>query len=228
MQASAHTPLVKICGVHSPQDAALAAGAGADFVGMILWPKAKRAVSISTAADIAAEVVRRGAQPVAVFVDEDADTIARVCSEAGIGIAQLHGDGARASLPDISPGLQVVYVLHSTPEGAIQTQLPDKASSRPTDWLLVDGLKGGSGVALDWRALQVPQGIAKRGWALAGGLHPGNVAEAVTIARPSLVDVSSGVAGPDGLAKDAAKVQAFIAAAKGRHPAAAAAVHSVR
>lgn len=78
-----------------------------DCAGMILWPKAKRAVSVSTAADIAAEAVQHGAQPVAVFVDEDADTIARVCSEAGIGIAQLHGDGARASLPDIPPELQV-------------------------------------------------------------------------------------------------------------------------
>lgn len=91
----------------------------------------------------------------------------------------------------------------------------------------MDGLKGGSGVALDWRALRVPHGFAKRGWALAGGLHPGNVAEAAAIAQPSFVDVSSGVAGPDGLAKDAAKVQAFVAAAKGRHPAAAAAVESV-
>lgn len=76
--------------------------------GMILWPKAKRAVGVSTAARIAAEAVQRGAQPVAVFVDEDADTIARVCSEAGISTAQLHGDGARASLADIPPELQVM------------------------------------------------------------------------------------------------------------------------
>lgn len=75
--------------------------------GMILWPKAKRAVSVSTAARIAAEATQRGAQPVAVFVDEDADTIAGFCSDAGIGIAQLHGDGARASLADIPPDLQV-------------------------------------------------------------------------------------------------------------------------
>lgn len=74
---------------------------------MLLWQGAKRAVSISIAAQIAAEAVQRGAQPVAVFVDEDADTIVRVCSEAGISTAQLHGDGARAALPDIPPELQV-------------------------------------------------------------------------------------------------------------------------
>lgn len=80
----------------------------------------------------------------------------------------------------------------------------------------MDGLKGGSGIALDWRALQVPVNSAHRGWLLAGGLNAGNVAEAADVARPTGVDVSSGVTGPDGMAKDPAQVRAFIAAAKGR------------
>lgn len=86
---------------------------------------------------------------------------------------------------------------------------------RQADWLLVDGLRGGSGEALDWTALAPPVDCAKRGWLLAGGLNPDNVAEAASIARPTVVDVSSGVSGPDGVAKDAEKVRAFIAAAKG-------------
>jgi hypothetical protein len=73
--------------------------------------------------------------------------------------------------------------------------------------------QGGSGETYDWRALSAPAGAA-RGWLLAGGLHPGNVADAVAVARPSGVDVSSGVCGPDGLLKDAAKVRAFVAAAR--------------
>lgn len=90
---------------------------------------------------------------------------------------------------------------------------------RQPDWLLVDGLKGGSGIALDWRSLEVPVNSAHRGWLLAGGLNAGNVAEAAGIARPTGVDVSSGVAGPDGMAKDPAQVRAFIAAAKGQRHA---------
>jgi hypothetical protein len=74
--------------------------------------------------------------------------------------------------------------------------------------------QGGSGKAFDWTSLDVPTALARRGWLLAGGLHPGNVAQAVSIARPTAVDVSSGVCGPDGLLKDAAKVAAFVAAAK--------------
>ena len=49
---------IKVCGVVCPEDAELAAAAGADFIGMIMWPKAKRAVSTSVARSIA-EVARR-------------------------------------------------------------------------------------------------------------------------------------------------------------------------
>jgi phosphoribosylanthranilate isomerase len=75
-------------------------------------------------------------------------------------------------------------------------------------------LQGGSGKTFDWRSLQVPTILPKRGWLLAGGLNPGNVADAVSIAQPTAVDVSSGVCGPDGLLKDHEKVTAFIKAAK--------------
>jgi phosphoribosylanthranilate isomerase len=53
-------------------------------------------------------------------------------------------------------------------------------------------------VSFDWRQLSVPLHEATHGWLLAGGLQPSNVAEAVSIAQPTGVDVSSGVCGPDG------------------------------
>lgn len=59
-------------------------------------------------------------------------------------------------------------------------------------------MRGGSGVALDWQKLAAQQCDLPRAWLLAGGLTPDNVAEAVRIARPRGVDVSSGVCGPDG------------------------------
>ena len=75
-------------------------------------------------------------------------------------------------------------------------------------------MTGGSGQQLDWRALRPPKSVAERGWLLAGGLNPGNVAEAIRAARPTAVDVASGVCGPDGLAKDSEKIQAFIQAVR--------------
>lgn len=79
-----------------------------------MWPKAKRAVSDETAAAIAAAAHGGGATAVGVFVDEDASTITQRCRQAGIQIAQLHGDGSRASLNSIPTDLQVRGVQHTT------------------------------------------------------------------------------------------------------------------
>jgi hypothetical protein len=51
--------------------------AGANLIGMILWPRAKRSIPAALAREVAAAARAHGAEPVAVFVDEDADTIVR-------------------------------------------------------------------------------------------------------------------------------------------------------
>ena len=82
-------PIVKMCGITSAEDAAMAARAGATYVGMIVWPKSKRSVSVSLARDIAAAARESGAEPVGVFVEENAAEIERVCDAAGLSIAQV-------------------------------------------------------------------------------------------------------------------------------------------
>jgi phosphoribosylanthranilate isomerase len=74
----------------------------------------------------------------------------------------------------------------------------DPCKAVQPEFLLVDSLNGGSGVAMDWARLAVPRQEASQGWLLAGGLTPDNVAGAIRVANPSGVDVSSGVCGPDG------------------------------
>jgi len=71
--AAAATPFIKICGVTTPEDATLAAAAGATYIGMILWPKSKRSISLEVAATVAAAAKAGGAIPVGVFVDESAE-----------------------------------------------------------------------------------------------------------------------------------------------------------
>jgi phosphoribosylanthranilate isomerase len=85
---------------------------------------------------------------------------------------------------------------------------------RPVEWVLVDGMVGGSGDKFDWSALQPPRQVGQRGWFLAGGLGPQNVADAVGQLQPTGVDVSSGVTGPDKVRKDASKVYAFVSAVR--------------
>ena len=89
--ASPGSTLVKVCGVTTPGDCALAVGAGASFIGMILWPKSKRSVAFDVAAEIAAKAKEGGAVPVGVFVDESAEEIIAACDAVGIDYAQLHG-----------------------------------------------------------------------------------------------------------------------------------------
>jgi len=233
---------VKVCGVTNPEDALFAAKNGADFIGMIVWPKSKRSIDVETAKQIAAASREGGAEPVGVFVSENAEEIVSKCSEIGLDIAQLHGDGSREALPQLPTKLRAIYVLNADAEGKLITKLPNdqeeadpalggekgwrKASDwmsrgrRTVDFLLVDGVNAGSGEAYDWSKLKVPRGASKKGWVLAGGLGPDNVADALSMTRangrfgPAIADVSSGVTMECGIKKDPAKVKAFIDNAK--------------
>ncbi|MCO5593073.1 hypothetical protein L7F22_047079 [Adiantum nelumboides] len=205
-------PKIKICGVTNARDATLAAQAGASFVGMILWPKSKRSICVGTAKEIAHAVRLHKAEPVGVFVDEDAETIDSVCSIAGIQIAQLHGERARASLTDLPSHLEIIYVAHVDKNGFLQTPLPE---SNSVDWILLDSLQGGSGNSFDWEQLKTLSIKSRKGWLLAGGLNSENVVTAISMLKPDGVDVSSGVTMPDGLLKDPARVVSFIDAVKG-------------
>lgn len=130
-----YVPKVKICGLTSLQDAKMATTAGADMLGMIMWQKAKRAVSLQTAKDIAAIAEDHGIQAVGVFVDETAQQIHDACNSANIHVAQLHGSAARQALPQLTEDLHVVYVMHSNELGIIQTPTPAELAEQ-TDQVL--------------------------------------------------------------------------------------------
>lgn len=202
--------IIKVCGVTSPEDARVAASSGADLIGMILWPKAGRSVSLDVAREIASVARHYGSEAVGVFVDEDAEAIKSACTQAGITFAQLHGDQARASFGDIGDDLRIIYVVHADKDGRIVTEM-SQIERRP-DWYLVDSLKGGSGESFDWDALKPPQN-SLHGWLLAGGLNNENVSVAIRTAGPNGVDVSSGVCDDSKLKKDPVKVRQYISRA---------------
>jgi phosphoribosylanthranilate isomerase len=91
------------------------------------------------------------------------------------------------------------------------TDLPAQAALyRGASGLLLDTfdprVAGGTGKRFDWDL--VPGWLAPR-IILAGGLNPGNVAEAVRRVRPYALDVSGGVESATGV-KDRAKMEAFL------------------
>ncbi|KAJ4781912.1 N-(5'-phosphoribosyl)anthranilate isomerase [Rhynchospora pubera] len=202
-------PIVKMCGITSAKDAETAAKSGASLIGMILWPKSKRSVSLEVAKEISRVARECGAEPVGVFVDDDLDTILRVADASDIEFIQLHGDESRALHPELSSNNRIIYVLHADDCGNLINNVPSEEYS-PVDWVLVDSAKGGSGKGFNWKEFKLPPIKSKNGWLLAGGLHPDNVSEAVSLLRSDGVDVSSGICAPDGINKDPERINFFI------------------
>ncbi len=199
--------LVKICGVTNLEDALACVEAGADALGLNFWPTSKRRCSLDAASRIVAEVGAR-ARVVAVFVDAPLMEIEGVRARTGIAWAQLHGSEPRSLLERLLP--RAYKAVHPVDEDGLR-----EALAIPGDELLVDagvpGAPGGTGRTCDW-SLAARLARERKVW-LAGGLHPGNVADAVRDVGPYGVDVASGVERSPGV-KDHALVRAFVRAAR--------------
>jgi phosphoribosylanthranilate isomerase len=198
--------LVKICGVTTPEDAALAARAGADAIGVNLWPGSKRYVDPARAGAVLA-AVPAGVLKVGVFVDAPAAEVGAAVARLGLDRAQLHGNEPAWNFAtfDLARVIRVVRVRDEASFAA-------EAGWRPALWLydaFVDGF-GGGGALAPWPIIARR---ARRPFLLAGGLTPENVAASIAAVRPDGVDVASGVELRPGV-KDPDKVARFVAAAR--------------
>ncbi len=195
---------VKICGTTSEEDALLAVAMGADAVGFVFAPSSRQ-ISPSLAGDIAKRLPPE-VLTVGVFRDESPQRVVDIMESAGLRAAQLHGRESVEQTTWIRRRVRTVIKGFVAGDRAIST-----AGEYGADIVLLDAATPGSGQVFDWRLAEgVPSGTRLL---LAGGLHDGNVADAIAQVQPWGVDAATGVESSPGK-KDPRRLRAFIAAAK--------------
>ena len=211
--------LVKICGIREPEHAVAAVAAGADLIGFI-FAQARRQVTPQHArACISAARRAAGGNrilAVGVFVDAGVDEIAAIIATAGLDVVQLQGEETPEQIGQIEAPVTKAFRPRpgeSAADLVANIERYTRADVPPAAVLIdayVPGEAGGSGVAADWDLARRVGEVCPM--MLGGGLHGGNVAEAIGLVRPLGVDVSSGVETAG--VKDPEKIAAFIAAAR--------------
>jgi len=204
-------PRVKICGITDPRDAELAVRLGAWAIGMIFYEGSPRQCSTEQALRIST-ALRRQTELCGVFVGATLDELARRTEELGLTMLQLHGDEGPSFCAEAGrrTGAKVIKAAQVSGAGDVRDlerfhvdlHLLDARAKAPSR----RGLRGGTGETFDWSLLVGRR--SKTPLILSGGLHAGNVAEAIERVRPYAVDTASGTESAPGH-KDEAKLRAF-------------------
>lgn len=217
-------PSVKICGLTRHEDARVAADAGAEYLGVVLVRRSPRGVTAADARRIRGDLP---ASLVLVSADRPVDRLSRDAETAGAEVLQLHGDedpDAVRALRDA--GGWTIWKSVRVREPADVARALDRYGGL-VDGLHLDGWHprrlGGTGRRFPWEEVRAMRDAVPEETTLvaAGGLTPANVARAVEVLRPDVVDVSSGVEerpasgdAPRAGVKDARRIRAFVDAAR--------------
>lgn len=207
---------VKICGLTTVEAVQDTVAAGADYIGLVFFPKSPRNLDFDTAQRLAQQVPSH-VKTVALMVNPSDDFLRELLEHVDVDILQLQGSESAERVREIKElsGKPVIKALGVSSQDDLATLESYKGLA---DQILLDAKApkdadrpGGNGASFDWSLLtntsiDVP-------WMLAGGLTIENVKEAITVSHAHQVDVSSAVESAPGV-KDKEKVRAFIAAAK--------------
>ncbi|MBN9089811.1 MAG: phosphoribosylanthranilate isomerase [Reyranella sp.] len=204
---------VKICGLSTPETIDAAVRGGARYVGFVTYPKSPRYISTETTRALGA-LVPKTVIRVGLFVDPDDALLDEKLATGALDLLQLHGGETPGRVAAIKQrtGKPVMKVIKVGAPDDVERAF---AYAGVADRLMFEGaegtLPGGNAMTFDWtflsgRTIPLP-------WMLAGGLTPGNVAEAVRVTGARTVDVSSGVESSRGV-KSADLIRAFLDAVK--------------
>ena len=211
------TPQIKICGTTSIEDALLAQEAGADYLGIIVeHAPSPRNVSLAQAQAIANAV---SIPVVAVTVNKSLDELLQLHKVLCPHAIQLHGDETPELARELIANGVRVWAAISGERGEVLSRAEGMRAAG-VETLVIDArlttasgvIYGGSGHRSDWGAARILVQDGAR-IALAGGLSPENVREAIATVQPHIVDVISGIEARKGV-KDRDKVLSFVRATR--------------
>lgn len=195
---------IKICGITRKQDLHAVASCGADAIGFVFYEKSPRHVSLPQAVELS-RALPPFVTAVGLFVNPSVEYVREVLAQVALDVLQFHGEES----PEFCAQFGKPYLKAIRVKAGVDLVQCAARYAGAQGLLLdayVEGTHGGTGASFDWALIphDLPLPII-----LSGGLHAGNVAEAIKQVRPYAVDVSSGVEAGKGI-KDAAKVAAFI------------------
>jgi len=196
---------VKVCGITSYEDAAMAVDQGVDALGFNFFPSSPRFIQ----PEDADRIIRRLPPfliAVGLFVNVSRPSqVDETARKAGVQIIQLHGD----ETPEYCRALAGRPLIKAVRIGA--AGVAEKLEEYEVRAFVLDArddtLYGGTGRSFDWRLvkdIRCPRPVI-----LAGGLRPDNVRDAIRMVRPYGVDVCSGIESAPGK-KDPGKLTQFM------------------
>lgn len=210
-----HPPLsgiwTKICGTTRTEDAVAAAKMGADAVGLILFDKSPRAVTVDRCSELFAGLPS-SMDRVAVLVNPELNLVAAALDSGVINMLQFHGEESE----DFCQQFAVPYIKAVRVRDYDQAMQEVAAYPSASMFLLdrfQENVPGGTGKTFDWSIAGRLVSDIEQPVVLAGGLSPDNVAAAIEQVKPYGVDVVSGVEATPGV-KDLQKLERFIEASK--------------
>lgn len=195
---------IKLCGLTRTDDIEAVNTLQPDFIGFVFAEKSKRFANPEQVAQLKKKLCVQ-TESVGVFVNESPETVADYLNTGLIDIAQLHGQENESYIQNLRSltGKPIIKAFRIDSEADVTC-----AANSTADYVLLDAGTGGTGTCFDWDLVC----RLKRPYFLAGGLHPGNVCEAIKKCTPYAVDVSSGIE-TDGI-KDRKKMEEFVAAVR--------------
>ena len=198
---------IKICGLTDPKEAGYVNEQQVDFIGMVLFfPKSKRNITLDRAREIM-KCLDPDIQKVAVVVTPTLGQVQSI-EQAGFDYIQIHGEIPSGYSESCHLPVLKAFNIRD------MRDFPQYSANPAVAGYVFDAAEPGSGQAFDWNLVkEIPQD--DKLFFLAGGLNPGNVAEAISCIHPDGVDVSSGVEyGKDRTGKDPEKIRTFVSQAR--------------